>query len=490
MSQLLNVSRAARLVGVTRGALQTKIQSGDLAAFDGMVSVVDLARMFPAVKLEDEGIFERVTKIKEESFGRRVRERMLPSQDVLAQRLFEQSSELTDVRAHLQRYHALAIRLEERLQELATAAPAAARPIIAELASFVDTQLQEVIAHTEAPNALAVMDDMLKIMSAQVVISPSKHEFFVEGADTILEAALRAGYALNYGCSSGNCGLCKARIVSGQVHKVRHHDYVLSEAEKLQGYTLLCSHTAVSDLVVEALEATTPADIPQQQIASRVKAVSRLADDVMLLHLQTPRTQRLRFFAGQNVTLSVDGIEPMELPVASCPCDDRNLQFHVERNPESGFADKVFHALRQGDPVTVWGPWGDFVLDADSPRSILFLAVDTGFAPIKSLIEHAMALDMAEDMHLYWLALRADGHYQSNLCRAWADALDNFHYVPLSATADDGAQILIDRLQADHPQLAQFDIYLAGPGALVDAAAALLKARGFPRAQLTATSLG
>ena len=37
MPRLLTLSRAARLVGVRRGALQSKIRSGELAAFEGMV---------------------------------------------------------------------------------------------------------------------------------------------------------------------------------------------------------------------------------------------------------------------------------------------------------------------------------------------------------------------------------------------------------------------------------------------------------------------
>jgi len=58
----------------------------------------------------------------------------------------------------------------------------------------------------------------------------------------------------------------------------------------------------------------------------------------MRLHLQTPRSNRLRFLAGQRVTLglsagvvSSDDLHA-ELPVASCPCDDRNLIFHVRRS--------------------------------------------------------------------------------------------------------------------------------------------------------------
>jgi len=45
MLRLLTLSHAARLVGVRRGALQSKIRSGELVAFEGMVSAEDLARV-------------------------------------------------------------------------------------------------------------------------------------------------------------------------------------------------------------------------------------------------------------------------------------------------------------------------------------------------------------------------------------------------------------------------------------------------------------
>ncbi|MGP1677326.1 MAG: 2Fe-2S iron-sulfur cluster-binding protein [Burkholderiales bacterium] len=488
MQQRLSLSRAARLVGVARGALQHKIQTGELRSFDGMVSVGDLMRVFPAAKLEGDTGFERVARIREEAFGKRLREHLLPSSEILAQRLFEQSRELADLRAHLQRYHAMVVELRERLRRQEV--QAADRPAAAaaqELGAFLERELELVLGQSEAPNPLALMDDMLRVMSAHVVIRPSRHEFFVDGADTILDAALRSGLALNYGCSNGNCGLCKARVVSGQVQKVRPHDYVLSEAEKRQGYTLLCSHTAVGDLVIEALECVEPGDIAQQQIVARVKAVQALGDELMLLHLQTPRTNRLRFLAGQNLTLTADAASA-QLPIASCPCDDRNLQFHVVRNAEDGFAQRVFGSLKPGDAVTLFGPWGDFVLRAESPRSILFVACDTGFAPIKSLLEHAMALELSERLYLYWLATRPTGHYLANLCRSWADALDNFTYVPIAAEGGDALE-LVSRIGEDHSDLNAFDIYLAGPEEFINAAAMALRERGFPQTQLTAAIL-
>ena len=67
-----------------------------------MVSTEALAQAFPELaienRLDEAGAFERVVRIKEESFGRRVRERVLPSQELLAQRLFLLNQDLAEPR--------------------------------------------------------------------------------------------------------------------------------------------------------------------------------------------------------------------------------------------------------------------------------------------------------------------------------------------------------------------------------------------------------
>src|SRR5512145_1332741 len=121
-------------------------------------------------------------------------------------------------------------------------------------------------------------------MTAHVQVKPSGREFLVDGSDSLLEAALRAGLSLDYGCSIGSCGKCKARVVSGQVHRTRYSDYALTAAEKNAGVVLMCCNTALTDLVVEAREAHGAADMPLQSIEARVKAVSPVAADMRLLH--------------------------------------------------------------------------------------------------------------------------------------------------------------------------------------------------------------
>jgi CDP-4-dehydro-6-deoxyglucose reductase len=279
------------------------------------------------------------------------------------------------------------------------------------------------------------------------------------------------------------------RVISGDVVRTQPCDYPMSEAERAQGYTLMCAHTAgSSELTLELLEAGGPQDIPQQQIVTSVRAVTQLAPGTRLLHLQTPRSHRLRFLAGQSVTLGAsrpDGRDVHALyPVASCPCDDRNLHFFIERHALDPFARQLFaDGIKAGDAVTVWGPVGEFVL-ADSQRPLVFAACDAGFAPIKSLIEHALALDAAPSLSLFWLATKPDGHFLENQCRAWGEALDQFEY-ELLAEPDItfGADQLATAMRADLFDI-ECDFYLAGPEAFVHALQAELRASGVPAAQI------
>lgn len=476
MSQMLNLARAAHLVGVPRGVLQRMISAGEIEAADGLIAIDELRRVFPAAALDDSGAFERVRTIREEAFGRRVRERILPSPEVLSQRLFAQSQELADLRRYLTGYHDLVVAVSKQLQGLA-AGDARLQP----LAQFVHAGFRRVL-DSEPAEPLDAMANMLQVISAHVTMRPSGHQFIVEGNDSILQAGLKAGLRLGYGCGTGSCGLCKARVISGQIRQVQHSDLRLSEQERQQGYALLCAHTAVTDLVIESLEASGPADIPQQELVATVRAVTELGPYTRLLHLQTPRSSRLRFLAGQLVTLGVAGLgDDIEQTVAlaSCPCDERNLHFHLARDDDGPLSTALFaDRIRAGAAVGVRGPVGDFVLDAESARPLVFAACDTGFGPIKSLIEHAMASEHVESFALHWLATRSDGHYLDNQCRAWAAAYDQFAFEPLvDADQAAGARHLVDRAAA-RPGLAASDVFIAGPSTFVFEAAQAFIAAG------------
>ncbi len=485
MAQWVTIWRAAHLVGVPRGVLQQQVRAGEIVLEDGLVSTETLLRLYPQVQLEDSGLLERVVQIRDEAFGRRLRERVLPSQEVLAQRLFRQSQELADVQRHLQRYHALVIALRGEMQRLNAEAQGKDTRLLALQHQLIDG-LARALA-TEPVDMLDVMDDMLKVMSAQVTVRPSGHQFVVEGRDTLLQAGMRAGLKLNYGCGNGSCGMCKVRITAGQTARTMHTDYPLSDIEKSQGYVLACAHTAASaELTMETLEAAGPDDIPEQQLVTSVRALRPLADDTLLLHLQTPRSHRLRFLAGQAVTLGIAGNPDVQAlhPIASCPCDDRNLQFFIPSKADDALSQRLFSgSVKPGDAVTVWGPVGRFVL-AEGAHPLVFAACDTGFGPAKSLIEHALSLDSAPSITLFWLATRPDGHFMANQCRAWSEALDPFEYT--LSSHDDAAVGASQMAAAIRTDLFDIDcaFYVAGPQAFVRTLLHELAAAGVPAERL------
>ena len=265
-------------------------------------------------------------------------------------------------------------------------------------------------------------------MEYDVTLQPSGKVFVAHKNETILEAALRAGHNLKYQCDNGTCGGCKVRLLAGEINKIKPGEFVISEAEREQGYFLPCAHEACSDLVIEAGEYSHASDMPYQEILARTKKIEQVSPHIFILQLRTPRTKTLRFLAGQSVVVKLPDKSTRTLQVASCPCNGMQLEFHISCREPDPFTEYLTRQLAVNDEVSISGPVGDFVLDEDSSRPLLFVAYDTGFAGVKSLIEHAIALELEQDIFLLRISCEPGQDYLHNVCRSWSDAIDNLYY--------------------------------------------------------------
>jgi len=66
--------------------------------------------------------------------------------------------------------------------------------------------------------------------------------------DSLLDQGEAAGLILPYSCRGGCCGSCKAKLLSGNVNQ--HSTNGLSASEQKQGYILLCSCYALTDVEI------------------------------------------------------------------------------------------------------------------------------------------------------------------------------------------------------------------------------------------------
>ena len=464
MPNLLPLSRAARLAGVTRGDLQRRIRAGELATFEGEINIFDLIKVFPEINLAETKMLEKVRNIKANARPKRNYEESIPSAEILVSRLKKISYDLFHSRTDVTQLEQLLNEVKSKLANICIEPDCDPKEQIKELTSWLDSAVENFTHNAKDCADVHARDALVRIMAAHIKILPSGHEFFLEGQETLLDASISAGLHVNYGCSSGNCGACKARLIEGEVHQIRNHDYKISEHEKNLGYLLMCSNTAVTDVVLEAGEAVKASDIPQQKIRSTIRKTETLADDLMILHLQTPRSRTLRFMAGQNIRLTFnDGVSAV-YPISSCPCDGRNLQIIVRNKPDDPFTQKIFNDIDRTENVEINGPEGDFVLRQDrneSKKPLLFIAVEDGFAPIRSLCEHTISIDNAESVHLIRVTRSTDKPFLNGLCRSWRDALDNFDCTNINSGWD--MQEISKIIREQHPITSDLLVFIAGP---------------------------
>ena len=310
-------------------------------------------------------------------------------------------------------------------------------------------------------------------MAFQITVLPSQHTFAAEAGETILNAALRQGVMLPYGCGDGACGACRGKVVSGEVEHGSAPSHVLSAQDRAAGGALLCCATAQSDLEIEARE------LPAQQLAvktlpARVQKLTLAAPDVMLIELKLPPGERLQFLPGQYIEILLKGGLRRAFSLANAPGDDSCLQLHVRHLPGGQFTDQVFSTMKERDLLRLSGPHGSFFLRQDSLKPMLLIAGGTGLAPIKSIVEHAIGERSTRPMAIYWGGRTLADLYLLPLAEQWAAAGIRFVPVLSEPAADDRWQgrsgFVHAAAMADYPDLSGHQVYVCGSPAMVAAA--------------------
>lgn len=271
-------------------------------------------------------------------------------------------------------------------------------------------------------------------------MNPSGRQFEVLPGQSLLEAGLSAGIALPFGCANGSCGDCRARLINGQVKKTRSHDFVLTEAQKLDGCCLLCSTTAITNVQIDVLIAATVNDIPQQQLQAKLCRVEQ-RHEVSIIAFKFIRGKALRFLPGQRVHLTSKCGSTVELPIASCPCNAQYVEFHLTAETAhltelSRFSEKELTSTAERERVSISGPIGNFTLSNDIRKPKLFITKGSEFGQIQGMIEQVLNDESDVPCCLIWKASDKVVIYRSNLCRSWKDAFDQFDFIPLSSNAD------------------------------------------------------
>ena len=287
---------------------------------------------------------------------------------------------------------------------------------------------------------------------------------------------MREGIGLPYGCRNGACGACKGTLRSGSLEYGDHQERAISAAEKAAGKALTCCTRPLSDLVLEVRELSSLRDLTIRTLPARVERVEKPAEDVAILYLKLPASERLQFLAGQYVDILLKDGKRRSFSLATAPHDDKLLELHIRHIPSGFFTDALFTQYKGREILRFEGPLGSFYLREQSDKPIVFVAGGTGFAPIKAIIEHALHHHLERRMVLYWGARSRADLYLPDLPEQWQREHAGFRYVPVLSEPKPednwmGRTGFVHRaVMEDLPDLSGHQVYACGAPAMIDAA--------------------
>ncbi len=271
-----------------------------------------------------------------------------------------------------------------------------------------------------------------------ITVQPSGRTFSAQPGETILEAAIRSGVGLPYGCKDGACGSCKCQKLAGEVVHRDYQSKALSEAEAAAGWVLTCRAQPLSEVVLESRQVTDESAFPIKRMPVRVAARKPLSHDVMQLQLQLPATDPFRYHAGQYIEFILRDGSRRAYSMANAPhtqATSPSLELHLRHLPGGRFTDHVFSTMKEKDILRIEGPFGSFYLCEDSEKPIILLASGTGFAPIKALIEQLQFKGSTRPVSFYWGGRRPVDLYMDAWVREQAATMPQLHYVPVISDA-------------------------------------------------------
>ena len=326
----------------------------------------------------------------------------------------------------------------------------------------------------------------------RISLSKSDISFSAAPDQSLLDAALGASLNLPHSCKSGNCGSCRAHLLQGEIHYPNGPPLGLSETELADGFVLLCQARARSDLRIETHEITTPDQARIKRLPARIERALPLSHDVMSLCLRLPAAEPFRFEAGQYVDIMLSGGRRRSFSIASPPHDARLLELHVRRAAGGEFSERLFDQDPQNTLLTIEGPLGQFVYRprVAMPRAapMLLIGGGTGLAPLLSILRHVIENGIERDMTLYWGVrgerdLYAHAALEDLAQRCPANGRPaRLRYVPvLSEPSPDwqGSRGFVhEAVLKDIDDLDKYDVYAAGPPAMITAVRSEFGRRG------------
>lgn len=319
----------------------------------------------------------------------------------------------------------------------------------------------------------------------EILVQPLNRTVRVAPGANLLEALRAAQVPMSYSCLSGRCGICRCRVIDGEVL-----DGGGEQQDPLDGMdgTVLACQTYITESCTIEVPAPEEAVVHQARVVkATVISIESPAADIRRLLLKPAKP--IAFSPGQYAQIAFTSAHARPYSMAGLPGDEL-LEFHVQLMPKGRVSGYIAGQLKAGDTVKVSGPLGAAYLRQQHSGPILCVAGTTGLAPVLSVIRGATAGGMRNPIHLYF-GLRSPRDLYG---LPWLEHLRCAHpalhvHVVMASGADTATQrrgLVTQAIAQDHASLRGWHAYLRGSPPMVETTTLVAMGLGLEAAHIHA----
>ena len=268
--------------------------------------------------------------------------------------------------------------------------------------------------------------------------------------------------------------------------------WVFPTPRSAEGLILLCQATGRTDLLIETFEMRAADAATIKRLPCRIERTQTLSHDVLGVWLQLPVAEAFTFEPGQYIDIMLPGGRRRSFSIASPPHDSRPLELHVRRVAGGEFTDRLFHQNPERTLLTMEGPLGHFIYRQDQPPGsaapMLLIGGGTGIAPLISILRHVIENGVDRELRVYWGVRSERDLYAHARLENLRERAARMRYVPVLseptlAWHGRSGWVHAAALQ-DIDDLDAYEVYAAGPPAMIEAVQREFKARGVSASRL------
>lgn len=307
-------------------------------------------------------------------------------------------------------------------------------------------------------------------------ISVNKGEELLEisGGESLLSSLIFKKIFIPSACGGrGSCGYCKLKVSEGGGMLMPTERPYLSHKEIDDNVRLACQVKVKNDIEVEVPEEY----LAIQEYRASVKYSKKLTYDVKEIRFKLEEPDNIKFRPGQYIQFHIPSKGETiyrAYSISSLPSSPDEVELIVRLVPE-GIGSTYIHTLKEGDEVTISGPYGEFFLQEGSPLDIVCVGGGAGMAPLKSIIYSLFEKGSERKVDLYFGVRATEDLFYIEEFDKLKKEHPNFNYCyALSSPGEtddwDGEKgfihLVLEKLLADGHKK---EAYLCGPPIMIDA---------------------